>query len=163
MSNSLPPNDPTLLLLQRISDDQTKLADSQRSQVGEQHAVRLLLAEMSARLEPLGALPSAFADLRLQVAKHEHRLATNSGTIATLAIDVSALKTTSATRSGWETFGGKLLILLGGSAITLAVGALFVYPRVSKAEPASDMRMDNAANAKCWAVPAPKTPKWLAL
>lgn len=161
-SSNAPPTDPTLVLLQRISEDQGRLVDRLQSQGDDQHAIKLVLAEVSARLEPLAVLPAAFADLRLQVARHEMRLDANAPKIEKAASDIAALQRDGAQRSGWEGFGGKMLYLGGGAVLTLAVGMALAFAKPAKAA-TPDLRVDNAANKKCWAVNAPAKPKWLYL
>jgi hypothetical protein len=165
--NPSTPLDPTLLLLQRISEDQSRLADTQAAHASDQHAVKLMLAEVNARLEPLSALPAAFADLRIQVARHEMQLLHNGPKIDNAITEIGRLTSANAQRSGWEGVGGKLVWAGVGFMGSLIVGislALFA-PKAKAAQPVqtTDLRIDNAANKQCWAVPAPSKakPLWL--
>lgn len=166
MTSTASPTDALLILVQRISDAQVQQGLNQVKQNEDQHAIRLTLATLNARLEPLTSLIPDLAALRLASQHHQLQLEQHEACFSQMRPEIDALKSASAARSGWEGFGGKLLYILGGAVIAAAV-VLFVPQRARAAAPVAVSqpinRAHQAANEKCWAVPAKAPPKWLYL
>lgn len=150
------------LLLQRVSDTQAQQAQIQAKLANDQHDIKLAVAQINARLDPLAGLPGEMAGIRIAIAQHDSRIATNSGHIGSLVSTVDALRIENHKRTGWEGLGGKALYLIGGATLTLIVGIALAYARPAKAV-VPDLRIDQAANKKCWAAPAVSAPKSLFL
>ena len=151
--------DALLVLVQRISDTQTQQGLQQLKQNEDQHAIRLTLATLNARLEPLANLIPDLTALRLASQHNILQLEQHDGEIEVLRAAVDQLKTAAAARSGWETFGGKILYLVGGAVIAGLIATATVVKTAHAGEEMADLRLDNAANYKCWGAAAPRTPK----
>lgn len=162
-TGATPPSDPLLMLIQRISELQVQQGNVQAQLADDQSEIKLTLATLLTRLEPLPGIAKDLSDLKLRSREHELRLDSKKARLDQLTIVVDALKDGSAKRTGWENFGGKLLYIVG-SALAGAVITGFVAIALSgKAKASTDPQFNAAANAKCWAAPAKQPPRWLYL
>ena len=116
-----------LMLIERLSAAQVEQGRSLAKQAEESHEIRLQLAGIASDLKPLVALAGTVSELRIENARHTDDLRRQAARISEVEEDVAELSTAHAKRTGWETFGGKLLYLVGGSAIGTAVTALLYY------------------------------------
>lgn len=119
------PADVLLLLIQRVSESQIEQGRSQAKQTEDQHAIRLALATLTTKLEPLTNMAAELANIRLDCHRNADRLDGQQAQLNTLRKDVDDLCTASDKRSGWEVFGGKLLYIIGGAMVTLIIGIMF--------------------------------------
>lgn len=122
------PGSPLMLLLTRLNDAQIDQGRALSKAAEDQHEIKTSLAIMNARLEPLTALHREMTELGLASQRHRDQLEANGLRIRTLEGQVLDLTAASNRRHGWETFGGKLVYVMGGGAfatvLTLVVQAL---------------------------------------
>lgn len=151
--------DPLLILISRVSEMQLEQGKTLHQQTKDQHEIGRLLAVLNTRLEPLVSMSADFSALRLQVHEHQGCIGIHTRAIEALETDVETLKTSSATRSGWEgTLGTLGKILLGA---ILAFAASMMIPKASAA-PATPMKVTPHYEHPCWSVPAPNNKhQWL--
>ena len=145
-----------LLLIRETIDGLKDLRSAGAKQSEDFHAVRLTMAGIEAKLEPITAAVTQVSSLNTRLTVAETRLGElddHDKRITTLEAAVSEGK-------GWQGFGGKLLYLIGGALVT-AIIATGIALLVSKPARASDVRIDPIANAKCMAAPAKPRPKYL--
>lgn len=133
MTDQPRPTDAMLLLIQRVSESQIEQGRSQVKQTEDQHAIRLALATLATKLEPLTSMAGELAKISLESHRHNDRLDSHQMHINAMRKDVDDLCSASDKRSGWEVFGGKLLYLSAGAAAAGVVGIVTIIAKMGGA------------------------------
>lgn len=151
-----------LLLVRELSGGMASLREANAKQADDTHAVKIALAEIKTKLEPLATLSPEIADMRTSVALHTQQLQELKRAEDDHEIRLVALEGAQSRRAGWEGPLGKIGMVAAGAIVTALVVALLSVVGVRDAK-AESPRTDIAANQKCWAAPAKAPPKHLYL
>lgn len=165
MSDQFAPPTVADLLQQLMQQNAQGFAEIRASQARLNDTVSKLDKDMGLvqqSMDNLKDLPSRVSQLEIkQALQHgsaedlERRVSANTKHIGDLLTDNNKLK-------GWGGPVGKILVGAASGLLVVLLGTVFALTTSRKAG-ATDMRLDDVSNKKCWAVPAKPTPKHLYL
>lgn len=154
-------------MLRQQADSLADLKRSQTKQTEELHSIRVEQAGMAGRMDAMTSIPTRVANLETKLAGHHETLLNHSGLHANHIELLGKLRTEADERRGWQGPLGKIVVGTVTALLVLLLGAVLAFVGIRNARaapaPAPDLRFDKIANAKCWAVPPPRTPKYLRL
>ena len=109
-----------LLLIRELSGGMQALRESGAKSADDAHAIRVSMAGIEAKLEPIGPMVSQMADISTRMALAE---------MALKKVDdheerIGELESQAAKQAGWQGFGGNLLYIVGGAAVSGIVAAI---------------------------------------
>ena len=162
---STPSGDAHLVLLHQIAETQRGHGEKLDEAKDEQHAVKLTLATLTERIQPLLDLPNRLGAIEHRHGQHEIRITGAHATLSDHGARLSNLETLAHQQKGWQGPAGRIftsIITAVGVLILSAILAL-VGIRATRAATPPDPRFDAAANTKCYAAPAKQSPKYLYL
>lgn len=165
MSDNLAPPSVADLLQQLLHQNASGFAEIRQSQALLTTTVSKLdkdVALVQQSMDSFKDLPSRVGQLEIKrevqqgaMDDLERRVTANTKHIGDLLTDNNKLK-------GWGGPVGKIMVGAASGLLVVLLGAVFAMATSRKAG-ASDMRLDDVANQKCWAAPAKPTPKYLYL
>lgn len=109
-----------LLLVRELSGGMQSLREAYAKQTEDVHEVKLGMAEIKATLQPVAETVGRINDLSTRVALLESR----QGELDDHEKRILTLEATAHQGQGWQSFGGKLLYLVGGAAVSGIVAAI---------------------------------------
>lgn len=158
------PTDAILELLRHQGETLLDLRRAQSKQTEDLHAIRVEQAGMAARLEAMTSIPARVATLERQFAAHGEALRQHTELHSGHTRMLETLKTDADKRSGWSGPVGKIVLGVVTAAAVILLGAFLALLGIRGAKAAPpDLRLDDAANAKCWGAPTARRPKYLSV
>lgn len=155
-------DDPTIVveLLRQQGETLANLTRSQARQTDELHALRVEQSGIAGRMEAMTSIPARVANLETKLAGHHETINHHAGLHNAHMELLSKLRTEADERRGWQSPVGKIVVGTVTALMVLILGAILALIGIRNAR-ATDLRVDNAANAKCYAAPAKPRPRYL--